>query len=284
MPNNSDLVSPTAKMVALMRALSDIPYSRQVAQLCRADQAVREYLGEDFDYIMERAALAELRFKSLSAAIHKMDVKQVVELASGLSPRGVIFSKDPAIHYLEYDLPDVQIEKRHILPHLLEWKPRPNLQVMEVDALSDAQMFATRNLLRREPTAIVHEGLMHYLHRGLKQKLILNIKLLLSMLPQPQLWITPDIITRDRYKKFLDADPRARRVIEKINGLTATDLMSNAFEDREEAQSFIEGFGFRVQKFRQTDLARQLSIPLSSGMWERLAQEEVWVMTSQRGS
>jgi hypothetical protein len=62
-------ISPTAKLAAFLRAESDIPYCRQIADMCDAEEVSRTF---DPGFVANHQAYMELRFKSLNAFIHRL--------------------------------------------------------------------------------------------------------------------------------------------------------------------------------------------------------------------
>jgi hypothetical protein len=54
-------ISPTAKLAAFLRADTDIPYCRQIAELCDAEEASRTF---NPGFIANHRAYIELSFKS----------------------------------------------------------------------------------------------------------------------------------------------------------------------------------------------------------------------------
>src|SRR5258708_34644285 len=72
-------ISPTAKLAAFLRAESDIPYCRQIADMCDAEEVSRTF---NPGFIANHRAYIELRFKSLNAFIRQLGFRQVLELAS----------------------------------------------------------------------------------------------------------------------------------------------------------------------------------------------------------
>lgn len=127
--------------------------------------ALKRIGGASFD------ALMIARHKGIDArlarAIDEGRVGQVIEVAAGLSPRGINFAKryGNRILYLETDLPAMAATKRRLLDQagLLNEHHR----VVELDALADrgprslAQIAKT--LDPKLGTAIISEGLMSYL-------------------------------------------------------------------------------------------------------------------------
>ncbi|MBU6427616.1 MAG: hypothetical protein KGR26_01270, partial [Cyanobacteria bacterium REEB65] len=98
----------TAKFVAYMRQFSDIPFAKEVAQWLAADSALQELRREhelDLDELALFAPLFEVRYKSLAAAIRQSGIRQVLEIASGVSLRGLHMAIEDQIAYVETDLP-----------------------------------------------------------------------------------------------------------------------------------------------------------------------------------
>jgi O-methyltransferase involved in polyketide biosynthesis len=126
---------------------------------------VKRVSGTSFD------ALMIARHKGIDArlarAIDEGRVGQVIEVAAGLSPRGINFAKryGSKITYIETDLPAMAATKRKLLEKagLLNTHHR----VVELDALTDrgpkALAAIAKTLDPEVGTAIITEGLMSYL-------------------------------------------------------------------------------------------------------------------------
>lgn len=126
---------------------------------------VKRVNGTSFD------ALMIARHKGIDArlarAIEDGRIGQVIEVAAGLSPRGINFAKryGKKITYIETDLPAMAATKRKLLAdaNLLS----DNHLVMELDALSEKGPQSLSALVKTlNPTvgtAIITEGLMSYL-------------------------------------------------------------------------------------------------------------------------
>jgi O-methyltransferase involved in polyketide biosynthesis len=114
----------------------------------------------------------------LEHAIEHGGVTQVIEVASGLSPRGWRFAEryGERLTYIETDLPEMAARKRRALERL--GPPRPGHRVAELDALRDGGPGSlaelTDQLDHSTGLAIVTEGLLGYLEsdavRGLWQR------------------------------------------------------------------------------------------------------------------
>lgn len=91
--------------------------------------------------------------------------KQVLEVAAGLSRRGVAFSADPALSYVEVDLAAVVATKRALLERSEEGRAvlaRPNFTLEVGDAREPLERFVR---VEGGPLTVVMEGLMIYLEQ-----------------------------------------------------------------------------------------------------------------------
>ena len=124
---------------------------------------------------------------SLAAAIDAGEMGQVIEIASGLSPRGWRFSErfGDEITYLETDLPAMVERKREALAEAgsLDASHR----VVELDALSDAGEHSLAAVAAElDPdrgVAIITEGLLSYLDRPSVEALWRRVAATLSGFP-----------------------------------------------------------------------------------------------------
>lgn len=104
------------------------------------------------------------RHAAIDRLIADSGCTQVLEVASGFSARGLRFSAEPKLRYVEIDLPDMVAAKRRQLARSAAGSAalaRPNLEiragdVFEIDYAAESA---------RAPTAVVTEGLMMYLRR-----------------------------------------------------------------------------------------------------------------------
>lgn len=94
---------------------------------------------------------------------------RVVELAAGLSRRGAAFSSDPAVHYVELDLPPMIAKKRQLLERTEEGRAvlaRPNLVLREGDV---------RGELAVDGDIVIAEGLAMYLDGAARRGLFARV-------------------------------------------------------------------------------------------------------------
>lgn len=89
--------------------------------------------------------------------------RQFLELAAGLSRRGIAMSADPAMHYTEVDLAPMTAHKRRLLERTERGREalrRPNLRLVEGDVL-EADLAGLVD--RAEALFVIAEGLFMYL-------------------------------------------------------------------------------------------------------------------------
>jgi hypothetical protein len=66
-------ISPTAKLAAFLRAETDIPYCREIADMCDAEEVSRTF---NPGFIANHRAYVELRFKSLNGFIQRLGFRK----------------------------------------------------------------------------------------------------------------------------------------------------------------------------------------------------------------
>src|SRR5208337_1593111 len=148
MTTHHSRISPTAKLAAFLRAESDIPYCRQIAEMCDAEEVSRTF---DPGFIANHRAYLELRFKSLNAFIHRLGFRQVLEFAAGVAPRALVLSEDRSMLIVETDLPELLEEKRLIVKALIPLSERTNYHLRSANVLDAEEVWNAAGLLKREP-------------------------------------------------------------------------------------------------------------------------------------
>ncbi len=167
---NSATISPTAHytgQVWLRNGLSDkrlgTPQGNFLYRLLQPLMLASSAVGGPTiqDFLIARHELIDLR---LAAAIEEGKISQVIEIAAGLSPRGLRFVKNygSCLTYIEADLPGMAARKRDLLGETAG----PHHRIMTINALADegadslAALAATLN--PTQGVAIVTEGLINY--------------------------------------------------------------------------------------------------------------------------
>jgi len=231
-------VSQTALIPAFARGeLTDILFAKEMLTCLRAK-------GIDFTEGLwtERAthtyaSFFEARFKAINRILEEHGATQVLELAAGLSPRGMDFARRGVI-YVEADLTDSTALKREIVTAVMGRIPH-NLRLCSASVLDRDEFFACCSDFSGAPVAVTTEGLLRYLTFGEKARLADNVRELLSS--HGGIWITTDIHLR---QWALRRAPIKREVETERLG---RNLEPNYFHDLDHAQSFFEGCGFAVE-------------------------------------
>lgn len=261
--NGYENISPTAKLVAFWRQHSDVPYAAEVARISHAEEACQEILrGSNLvpAQLGIAAPFLEARYKSIVKAIEREGIKQVLEIASGLSLRGAVMTKDPSMVYVETDLPDMHAEKLRVMSELgLDETVlhRPNLHFQPANALDfEALESATRHFRSTDRIAIVHEGLLQYLSMSEKERVAANVKRLLEQFDG--VWITPDLDTKSSMERHKN-DALAKAITAATARSTGRDFLANAFDDEASMRAFFMRLGFNLEARLQIDGSFELS-------------------------
>ena len=259
-------ISFTAKLVALGRSASAIPFARDVSELVGAPQ-----LGEELAQAAGAATatspimapMVEARYQSLVSAIRRSGVTQVLEFASGVSLRGLAMTlANPNLTYIETDLSDLTAEKRRVTEQVLSrhqlTAPR-GYHVAVANILDwDEVAAALVHLTPSEPVAIVHEGLMMYLSHAEKAIATGHIARILDRFGG--VWFTPDFTPVASMRWFdQDADPAFARSLQVIEERTGRSFATHSFASEDEALSFCKTWGFHAQVQPQLDGSFELT-------------------------
>lgn len=195
----------------------------------------------------------------LTEAIERRGVRQVVEIACGLSPRGRRFcSRYPGLQYLEADLPAMAARKRLLL-HGEGWLDGRH-QVRAVDILAERGNQSLASLLasldRSQPVVVITEGLVNYFPLELIEDFWSRLATGLSDFPEAT-YLTelyPDLREHPRYRQL-------RWGVELIGRLTRGSYPLH-YRDHAEIVTGFQRCGFaRVQVLDPSADAGSLGLP-----------------------
>lgn len=266
-------ISPTAWGVAYQRTFTDIPFSAEI--FARLDALMREGRTpaemrdlEGFEYSL-LAPMFEARFKLTTLLLAESGAQSIVELAAGFSPRGMAMGSDPAITYVETDLPGVIEQKRMIVDDIFSGlSKKPTLYLEEGNALVMNDLQAAARHFKSGPIAVVNEGLLRYLTFPEQANVAANVHALLS--EHGGVWMTPDINARDMMATGVLKEA-VREQNRRMTELTGIDVRKNYFESEEHARAFFEEQGFCVERHPFTEVSHMLVSPERA----RLSDEQV---------
>ena len=113
-------ISPSAKSLLLMKGHTNIPFARQAAELI----LYPEKFNPDFSYknvsFWARVLHFENRYWTIDQLLADLPIKNILELSSGFSFRGLETTKKGGYHYIDTDLPDVIAVKKNIITSLTQ--------------------------------------------------------------------------------------------------------------------------------------------------------------------
>lgn len=279
-----DKISPTAILVAYARQFSDIPYSKEIAELTNALTTVNQiwnYQQEEQVGTIGLAALIEGRYKTIEQVRARFLGTQILELASGLLPRGMIATQDPAITFIESDLPGMIQQKQPLVKQLIG--DRPNLHFLEINATNSLDFLVLKHYFQPEqPVTILCEGLLPYLTLTEKQQVFSNVREILQT--YGGVWITSDMPTKAGRELMEESFPKYRLVSQRISNLTERQFSDNEFEDVEQAKEFAQQQGFQSEEFSKLAVLNQLTSPSRLNIEPNLvttmlAKDPVFVLT-----
>ena len=122
-------ISTTAKLVAHIRAFTDIPFAKEIAAASGAEKDFQTLAGQSAEFMTHFAFNWGARYKTTDQIIARYDITQVLEIAAGLPPRGLAMTENPDVLYLATDLPEILEQEKAIAEPILTKLNihRPNL-------------------------------------------------------------------------------------------------------------------------------------------------------------
>ncbi|MGZ3755694.1 MAG: class I SAM-dependent methyltransferase [Mucilaginibacter sp.] len=255
-PRDYSTISPSAKALLLMKGYTNIPFARQAAALMVAPEKYEpDYEQRDLRF-WARVVHFESRYWSIDQLMAGLPIKNILEISSGFSFRGLVAVQQDGVHYIDTDLPEV-IELKKQFVEALQPAPNPKskLEVLPLNALDeDAFESIINRFAPGEPVLIVNEGLLMYLGVAEKEKLCRIIQKVLH--ERGGYWITADIYLKQRAAiTGMEPDDELNRFFEKHN------VREQMFESFEAARAFFEAQGFVIDKEAERDPDKLSALP-----------------------
>jgi hypothetical protein len=288
--NDYAKISPTAKIPAYWRSLSDIPYSKEIAEATGAEQTAKEMLGERIMWSGTFSpSMFEARYKSINYALKKTEMDNVMELACGLSPRGLeIVSKGGT--YVGTDLLEMHLESSKVIMDIAsqEGISTDNLFLQQANVLNRNELKDAAAHFKNQKFAVCNEGLLPYLNKDEKAMMAENIRNLLK--GNRGCWITTDIAFRALRESIaamfnIDTERLIKSAMKNISEQTGRDILGNDFSDKAEAIKFYENLGFTIEEFPmysgdyKLSTAHLIKDNLKDGFLNILSSSKVSILT-----
>jgi len=238
-------IIPTALLCAKTRALyTDLAFSKEIYNELRkmgidgwgTNSGLFMKCAFLFPSFRSKASILEGRYLSINDAIDRFGECSILELASGLSPRGKEYSERTGQNYVETDLEEMVLLKREIIKRLGKTS-RGFHKIIPANPLNLADlMHCGRTLRDTKPIAVVNEGLLMYLTLDEKRKLRDNIAFFLKEYSRNGVWITSDFSSRPVFHKGIIG-----LLMRRIESLTSRSFFR--FGSDEEAYEFLKEGG-----------------------------------------
>ncbi len=252
-PSDFDKISPTALLVAYIRQFSNLPYTQEIATLSDAVATVDLFV-EPEKYPVMMAAVVESRYRAIESIRERFGHTQILELASGLLPRGAIRSQNPDITFVESDLPGIIHQKQQLIQQLIG--NRSNLHFQAIDATNPLDFLGLTEYFQPDrQVTILCEGLLVYLTFAEKQRVFENVRSILQT--YDGVWISSDFATK-AMGQMRRSDPTIRDIFQKIERSMSRTLAENEFDDLDHAKRFAQEQGFQVESLNMSDVFDQL--------------------------
>jgi len=243
-------ISPTAVFCARMRAKQDILFAKEIVEMIdtkysKLIEDLPDYgntLNSESDFI----PFIEGRYYSLNNVLGGINNAFIVELASGLSPRSLVFLDKEDIIYVETDLRKLIKIKEQILKDIIKKKnlKSQNLFFMSINPLKKEDMDKIGEIYlekgKNKKLIIIHEGFLMYLNKEEKKVFRNNIKYIFNKYARNGLWLTSDF---SRIKRHPNEPKGKENIRDKISKFTKRDF--DYFESKEETKKFLRDAGFK---------------------------------------
>jgi O-methyltransferase involved in polyketide biosynthesis len=257
-------ISPSAKALLYLKGLTSIPFAKAAAeQMMLPDKYEPDFSLRDFGF-WARVVHFESRYWSIDNLLADIKVKNVLELSSGFSFRGLASAAEHAdLYYADTDLPDVIASKKPLI-EVIKPELKGILEVSSLNALDEDSFNETMSHFPAGEVAIVNEGLLMYLGTLEKEKLCQIIHRILS--ERGGYWITADIYIKRANRDRLMLNDQLDEFFKQHN------IDEQMFESFEEAEAFFNKNGFVVDReaVPDRDKLKSLTYMLQSATEEQL--------------
>ena len=237
-------ISPSAKSLLLMKGYTDIPYAKQMAALLQGAEVFDLNFNDKDFWFWIRVMHFESRYWSIDQLLKQSDNKNILEVSSGYSLRGLdLCIKDESIHYIDTDLPEIVALKQSMIADLqLDKDVKGTFELLPLNAMDVSAFNHVISRFNNQPLTIVNEGLLMYLNVEEKKQLCKTIHTTLKR--SGGCWITADVYVK-RSAEMTASLPQTKS---ETAFFEQHNIEENKFENYEAAQAFFEDQGFRLVK------------------------------------
>lgn len=239
-------ISPTAKIPSYWRSFSDIPFSDEIAKAVDAEKTARNMIGERPEALLAvTPAFFEIRYKAINYGLKKRGIGNVMELACGLSPRGLELVAGGGT-YVGTDLPGMFAESSPVILAIAGRMGMPieRLHLQAANVLQEKELGDAGIHFGDQAFAVCNEGLLPYLTMAEKATMAQNLRNLL-LKNGSGCWITTDIAYQELMEKMSAAlGPGVEKAVRNVK-----QIVGNDFIDKAVALKFYNDLGFSVEEY-----------------------------------
>lgn len=251
-----DSISPSAKWILIMKGHTTIPFAKRAMELVsEPEKFVPDFDNPDLSFWV-RTMHFESRYQSINYLLEGIDVKNILELSSGFSFRGLDLAQKSDVHYIDTDLPDMVSQKQKLVNALKKELPAPigKYELAPLNALDEKNFNELVSRFSPGKLTIVNEGLLMYLNWTEKEQLCKIIHKILS--GRGGYWITADVYLALKPRGLeLNVGPEMKRFFE------VQKIEENYFKSFEQAEEFFDRMGFIVDKKFDGDYSKLSVLP-----------------------
>jgi O-methyltransferase involved in polyketide biosynthesis len=250
-------ISPSAKSLLLLKGYTHIPFALEAAkQMLLPDIYNPDFTNKDFSFWL-RLVHFESRYWSIDQLMAGLPIKNILEISSGFSFRGLAAIEQNGVHYIDTDLPEITALKQQFIKALQPGQPNPNskFELLPLNALDEKAFEAIVDRFPAdEPIVIVNEGLLMYLTIPEKEKLCQMIHQILAK--RGGYWITADIYLKERM-----TIPGAEMNDELNKFFEQHHIREQMFDSFEAAKAFFNEQGFTIDAEAKPEREKLRSLP-----------------------
>ena len=205
-----------------------------------------EFDNKDFGFWL-RVIHFENRYWSINQLLSELTVKNILELSSGFSFRGLEAIKQPGLYFIDTDLPEVITAKKKLIKSFGEAiiPGGSELEILPLNVFDEKNFNKVTDRFPGGEIVIINEGLLMYLDESEKLRLCSIIHKILKQ--RGGYWITGDIYIRRKNK-----NPDLQ-INHDLKFFKEHHIEENKFESFEEQNNFSIIAGFIIEKEALSD-------------------------------
>jgi O-methyltransferase involved in polyketide biosynthesis len=252
---NYNTISPSAAFIIQLKAYTTIPFAKEAAALLEKENpAMAQYIRENgirqfFRWLVH----FENRYRSIEKLVSETNAKNIIEISSGYSFRGLSMCMNQNVHFMDTDLPDLVHTKQQMMETIAAGiSLKGKLELLPLNALDEKEFENLIDHFPDGPVTIINEGLLMYLNQQEKIKIGSIIHHILSR--RGGQWITADVYIKKKEQEpdILDKNEYAKRFREEHR------IEENKFDDYNTAEDFFTTCGFKITE-RLSRVTEELS-------------------------